>query len=81
MIRTISLDTITPITRRQTAGDRVTNLRVARGWSQEDLAEHACISVQTVSRLERDRDVYAWVLAALAEVFDVSMDYLWRGES
>lgn len=40
---------------RKQAGLRLVQLRESRGWSQEDLAQHAKLSVKTVSRFENGR--------------------------
>jgi transcriptional regulator with XRE-family HTH domain len=69
-----------PTTRRETAGDRIERQRLGLGWTQADLAERASISQMTIYRAETGHAVYAWVLAAIAEALNVSMDWLWRGE-
>jgi transcriptional regulator with XRE-family HTH domain len=40
---------------RKQAGERVAQLRDARGMSQEDLAQEASVSVKTISRFENGR--------------------------
>ncbi len=40
-----------------TTGDKVRALRKERGWLQQDLAERARVSMQTVSNLETGRHV------------------------
>jgi transcriptional regulator with XRE-family HTH domain len=64
----------------ETTGDRLRRLRLARGWSQERLAEEAAIDRQTVSYAERRAtDLFASTLEALAVALDTTMDYLWAG--
>lgn len=58
---------------------RLRRLRLARGWSQEHLAELGEVDRQTVSGAERGRDVHAWVLERLASALDTTMDALWHG--
>lgn len=40
---------------RKQAGQRLAQLRDARGWSQEDLARRADVSTKTISRFENGR--------------------------
>jgi transcriptional regulator with XRE-family HTH domain len=40
---------------REDAGRRAARLRKSKGWSQEDLAHHADVSVKTISRFEAGR--------------------------
>ena len=41
--------------RHKEIGGKVVDARIARGWSQEDLAYHAQVSVGTISRLENGK--------------------------
>ena len=41
---------------RKEVGQRIAALRDARGWSQEELAHRADVSVKTISRLENGRN-------------------------
>ena len=62
-----------------TMGEKILNMRKARGWSQEDLAERIGVSRQAVSRWEAgtakpDADK----IIAICDLFGVSADYLLR---
>lgn len=62
-----------------TIGEKILNMRKARGWSQEDLAEQVGVSRQAVSRWESgtakpDADK----IIAICDLFGVSADYLLR---
>lgn len=62
-----------------TAGDKILNLRKARGWSQEELAEQVGVTRQAVSRWESnaakpDTDK----IVDICDLFGVSADYLLR---
>jgi len=62
--------------------DRLTDLRRARGWSLEDLAERTGISRATLSRIERgDTSPTAAVLGRLAGAFGVAMAELFGPSS
>ncbi|HEY8618381.1 helix-turn-helix domain-containing protein [Phenylobacterium sp.] len=54
----------------------VQKLRVQRGWSQEQLAELAGISVRTVQRIERGRRANPESLKALGAVFEIDFSRL-----
>ena len=60
-------------------GEKILNLRKARGWSQEELAEHIGVSRQAVSRWESDSaKPDADKIIAICDLFGVSADYLLR---
>lgn len=60
-----------------TIGEKILNLRKARGWSQEELAEHIGVTRQAVSRWESDSaKPDADKIAAMCKLFGVSADYL-----
>ena len=64
-----------------TMGEKILNLRKARGWSQEELAEHIGVTRQAVSRWESgaakpDTDK----VIAICDLFGVSADYLLRDQ-
>lgn len=62
-----------------TIGEKILNLRKARGWSQEELAERIGVSRQAVSRWESDSaKPDADKIIAVCDLFGVSADYLLR---
>ena len=62
-----------------TIGEKILNMRKARGWSQEDLAERLGVSRQAVSRWESDSaKPDADRIIAICDLFGVSADYLLR---
>ena len=50
--------------------------RLQRGWSQDQLAEIAGLSVRTVQRIERGQTPGLESLKSLAAAFDISLDEL-----
>lgn len=65
-----------------TMGQRITQLREGRGWTQKQLAEHAGLSVGFVSDVENDkRNPSTAVLLRVAEVLNASLDYIATGKS
>ena len=62
--------------------DRLMELRKQHGWSQEELGYQIDVSRQTVSKWELGETTPEMgKLTALAELFEVSLDYLVRGEA
>ena len=62
-----------------TIGEKILNLRKARGWSQEELAERIGVTRQAVSRWESDSaKPDADKIIAVCDLFGVSADYLLR---
>jgi len=61
---------------------RVKELRLARGWSQDELAQRAGITRVTVTRIEGDRNrrLDYDVLEKLADAFEVDPGLLIRRE-
>jgi transcriptional regulator with XRE-family HTH domain len=61
-----------------TLGEKVADLRAARGWSQRELARRSMVRQALISDLERNkkRDTTGRVLRRLALVLHVSTDYL-----
>ena len=53
--------------------NRVKELRIERGWSQEELSSRSGISRTTLSRIENDEAAYVntRTIAKLSEVFEV----------
>ncbi len=61
--------------------NRVKELRVARGWTQEELARAVGVSRQSINSIERDRYVPSLLLALLfARVFGCSTDQIFTLE-
>lgn len=56
--------------------NKVKAFRLARAWSQEQLAEMAALSVRTVQRIESGDQPSLETLSALAAVFSVSVTEL-----
>ena len=58
-------------------GERIRQLRVERRWSQADLGEKIGVHQKQVSSYERGVNIPSTeVLIKLAEVFNVTLDYL-----
>ena len=61
--------------------NRVKELRVERGWTQEQLAEAVGVSRQSINSIERNRYIPSLPLALLfARVFGVPTDDLFKLE-
>ena len=54
----------------------IRNLRMVRGWSQEQLAEFSGLSVRTIQRVERGQPCGMESLKSLAAVFEVDINEL-----
>jgi putative transcriptional regulator len=62
--------------------NRIKELRSARGWTQEQLANAVGVSRQSINSIERDRYVPSLVLAlTFARVFECSTDHIFTLES
>ena len=61
-----------------TPGERITDLRKARGWDQKTLAENSGLSESQISRIENGKigKLSHDILIKLAKVFHVSTDYI-----
>jgi putative transcriptional regulator len=61
--------------------NRVKELRVERGWTQQELAEAVGVSRQSINAIERDRYVPSLPLAlAFARVFGRPTDSIFKLE-
>ena len=64
-----------------TFGQKLQQLRRARGMSQEELAGQLSVTRQTISKWELDQSTPDLpYLAAISELFGVSTDYLIKGQ-
>ena len=54
----------------------IVNLRNARSWSQEELAQATGLNLRTVQRIEREGAISLQSKKALASVFDMQMNEL-----
>jgi transcriptional regulator with XRE-family HTH domain len=58
-------------------GDRITQLRKAKSWSQDELAKEISSSAVMIGKYEReDNSPSIEVIVKLAKAFQVSVDYL-----
>lgn len=57
-------------------GERIAELREQRGWTQEELATSVGITRAALSHYENRRKPDFETLTRLADLFDVSIDYL-----
>jgi putative transcriptional regulator len=61
--------------------NRVKELRTARGWTQQDLADSVGVSRQSINSIERDRYVPSLPLAlTFARVFGCPTDDIFKLE-
>lgn len=59
--------------------NRVKELRLAQGWTQEQLAQAVGVSRQSINSIERDRYMPSLTLAlTFAQVFDCSTDEIFQ---
>ena len=66
----------------QTIANRVKELRIALGWTQEQLAQAAGVSRQSINSIERDRYVPSLELALIfARIFSCPTDQIFQLES
>jgi len=61
-----------------TFGERVTKAREKRGWTQQELAEHAGVRYETINRIEKGKhaEPRVYVAVALAKALGTTVDYL-----
>jgi putative transcriptional regulator len=65
-----------------TISNRVKELRIARGWTQEQLAQAAHVSRQSINSIERNRYVPSLELAlTFARIFACSTDTIFHLEA
>jgi len=66
----------------QTITNRVKELRIALGWTQEQLAQAACVSRQSINSIERNRYVPSLELAlTFARIFSCPTDQIFHLEN
>lgn len=69
-----------PAVLRETTGERLQRLRLARGWTREQLTLRAGIAHGTVSRLERDQITPTlWLFSEIAKALDTCLCFLYAG--
>jgi transcriptional regulator with XRE-family HTH domain len=68
-------------TRMRINSSRLRELRIARQWSQEQLAQLSGLNLRTIQRLESGARASTESLRALAAVFEVPAESLLAGES
>jgi putative transcriptional regulator len=62
--------------------NRVKDLRIDRGWTQQQLADAVGVSRQSINSIERDRYVPSLELAlTFARVFDCATDDIFKLEN
>ena len=62
--------------------NRVKELRTARGWTQQDLADAVGVSRQSINSIERNRYIPSLPLALLfAKVFGLATDEIFMLET
>jgi len=65
-----------------TVVNRVKELRIAQGWTQEQLAQATGVSRQSINSIERNRYVPSLELAlAFARIFSCSTDQIFQLEN
>ena len=70
-----------PAQEDETLGDRIRNLRIIHGMSQDDLAKAVGVSNRTVSTWERDaRMPRMGPIEKMVKLFNVSKPYLMLGQ-
>lgn len=70
------------MSQKNSLGNRILELRKAKGWSQSDLADKVGISYAQIGRYEtKGAQPPAEVIKKIAEALDTSVDYLIFGSS
>lgn len=54
----------------------IRELRLNKGWTQEDLARHSGLSARTIQRVESGKSIGSESMKCLAAVFDISINSL-----
>jgi putative transcriptional regulator len=71
-----------PETVAQTITNRIKELRIALGWTQEQLAQAAGVSRQSINSIERNRYVPSLELALIfARIFSCPTDQIFQLEN
>ncbi len=60
---------------------RIKELRLAKAWSQEQLAQLASVSVRTVQRIENGEQASLETLAAIASAFELGVTDLYSAQA
>ncbi len=61
----------------KTLGEKVKELRILSGYSQEELADEIGVSRRTIQRIENgEHEVKYYILFQLASFFGIATDYL-----
>lgn len=58
----------------------IKDLRLKKGWTQEDLARHSGLSTRTIQRVERGERIGSESMKCLAAVFEIPINSLKLGQ-
>jgi len=59
----------------------IKELRLKKGWTQEDLARHSGLSARTIQRAESEKSISSESMKCLAAVFEISIHSLKREQN